>query len=190
MKQQISQSNLILKYYKDHPNQDIPHSKAVDWATQEWNKRTGKILRDPDRAVRKMAQQGLLIKVNKGVYKYDPDYEIRRELQDFSPAQKEAILKRDNYRCVVCGRGIKEGVELQVDHRKPKELDGEATIDNGQVLCAQHNFQKKTYGQTEFGKRLFMKLKQSAITEKDENMIRFCDAVLDAYNKFNIDNQI
>ena len=99
-------------------------------------------------------------------------------------------MKRDNYRCVVCGRGKEEGVELQVDHRKPKELGGEATIENGQVLCAQHNFQKKTYGQTEFGKRLFIKLNQNAITEKDENMVRFCEAVLDAYKKFNIDNQI
>lgn len=37
----------------------------------------------------------------------------------------------------MCGRGSKEGIELQVDHIKPKELGGRAGIENGQALCAQ-----------------------------------------------------
>ena len=68
-------------------------------------KRTGKVFRDPDRAIRKLSQEGQLIKINKGVYKYDPDFVHNRELEDFTPAQKEEIFKRDNYRCVICGRG-------------------------------------------------------------------------------------
>ena len=38
-----------------------------------------------------MAQSGFLIKVKKGVYRYDPDHVIKRELEDFTEAQKEAI---------------------------------------------------------------------------------------------------
>lgn len=190
MTAKISQATLILQYYKDHPKQNIPHSKAVDWATQEYQKLTGKILRDPDRAIRKMSQEGLLIKVSKGIYKYDPDYVIKRELEDFTPAQKQAILERDGYKCVICGRGKENGVELQIDHVKPKELDGKATIDNGQTLCAQHNFQKKTYGQSEMGKKMFLRLYANAKTEGDQEMQDFCKAVLETYDRFGIDGHI
>ena len=190
MASQLSQSNLILQFYKDHPNQDIPHSKAVDWATTEWQKQTGKILRDPDRAIRKMSQEGLLVKVSKGVYRYDPEYVIKRELEDFTPAQKQAILERDNYRCVICGRGRENGVELQVDHVKPKEYDGKATVENGQTLCAQHNFQKKTYGQTEMGKKMFLRLYHNAKSENDTQTVKFCEAILATYDDFGIDSHI
>jgi hypothetical protein len=190
MANSISQSALILQYYKDHPKQDIPHSRAVDWATQEYSKQTGKILRDPDRAIRKMAQGGLLIKVDKGVYKYDPEYVIKRELEDFTPVQKQAILERDGYKCVICGRGRENGVELQIDHVKPKEYDGKATIENGETLCAQHNFQKKTYSQSEMGKKMFLRLYAIAQSEGDQDMINFCTAILEAYDHFGIDGHV
>ncbi|GMV77255.1 MAG: hypothetical protein AMXMBFR79_03900 [Chitinophagaceae bacterium] len=37
-------------------------------------KRIGEVFRDPDRGIRKLAQQGQLIKVGKGIYRYDPDF--------------------------------------------------------------------------------------------------------------------
>jgi len=92
---------------------------------------------------RKLHEIGFLIKVKKEIYRYDPDAVKKRELEDFTPEQREAIFKRDGYKCVICGRGKKEGVELQVDHIKPKYLGGESKIENGQTLCAQHNFIKK-----------------------------------------------
>ena len=84
-----------------------------------------------------------MIKIAKGIYRYDPKKHIKRELEDFTPHKKKQFLKRDGYKCVICGRGKKEGVELHIDHIKPKDLGGEATIENGQTLCAQHNFIKK-----------------------------------------------
>ncbi len=75
---------------------------------------------------------------------------------DFTELQKQEIMKRDSYRCVFCGRGREHGVELQVGYIKPKDQGGKATIDNGVTLCAQHNFQKKNYSQTESGKRFFI----------------------------------
>jgi predicted restriction endonuclease len=116
--------------------------------------RTGKVFRDPDRGIRSLSQNGSLIKVAKGVYRYDPDLLQCKELEDFSEAQKQEIMKRDNYRCVVCGRRREEGVELQVDHIKPKDQGGKATIENGETLCAQHNYLKKNFKQTESEKRL------------------------------------
>jgi len=180
----ISQKDIILEFYKKNPNRDIPHPEAVDWITTEYLKRTGNIFRDPDRGIRKLSQEGYLIKINKGVYRYDPDYVINYSLEDFSEAQKKEILKRDGYKCVVCGRGKEDGVELQVDHIKPKDKGGKATIDNGQTLCAQHNFQKKNYDTTEFAERLFKTWLELAKQNNDEIMVDFCSDVLEVYQKY------
>lgn len=186
----IKQSELIVKYFKAHPNKDIKHPEVVDWATSEYKRLTGEVFRDPDRAIRKLSQSGFLQKVQKGVYRYDPANITNRELEDFTPAQKKFILERDGYRCVICGRGREDGVELHVDHIKPKDLGGKATIENGQTLCAQHNFQKKNLKQTETGKKMFIRLYELAKSLNDEKLIAFCSDVLDVYEKHNINGHI
>ena len=155
VKKQQSQIDLLMEYFKKNSNRDISHPEIVDWATSEWKKRTGKVFRDPDRGIRYLHQKGYLIKVKKGVYAYDPNSANRRQLEDFSSSQKDQILERDQYRCVICGRGSKEGVELHVDHIKPKDLGGKAFLNNSQTLCAKHNFIKKNLSQTETGKKMF-----------------------------------
>ena len=145
---------------------------------------------DPQRAVRSYSQKGILTKISRGIYMYDPDYKLREDLFDFTPAQKIEILNRDNYRCVVCGKGKQEGVDLQVDHIKAKDLGGKNTIENGQVLCGSHNFMKKNYSQNEAGKRFFIKMRAQAVAAEDQHMINFCDSVLATYDEFGYDTQI
>jgi hypothetical protein len=116
----MTQAELIMEFFKKNPNRDIKHPEAVDWLTTQWKKRTGEVFRDPDRGIRKLAQSGQLIKVAKGVYRYDPKLIKKRNLEDFSAAQKKQILKRDNYRCVICGLGEADGVELHVATLLPK----------------------------------------------------------------------
>ena len=189
-KEEISQMNLIMEYFKKHPRKEIHHPEIVDWAVAEFKKRTGKVFRDPDRGIRKLSQDGQLIKIKKGVYKYDSDFVNDKELEDFTPKQKEEIFKKDNYRCVICGRGKADGVEIQADHIKPKELGGKAEIENGQTLCAQHNFQKKYYKQTETGKRMFIRLYELAKKNNDKELIAFCEQVLEVYEKNHINGHI
>jgi hypothetical protein len=185
-----SQQDLLMEYFKKNPKRNIAHPEIVDWAVAEWQKRTGKVFRDPDRGIRKLSQEGLLIKVGKGVYRYDPDFVANRDLEDFTEAQKQEIMKRDNYRCVVCGRGVANGVELQVDHIKPKDLGGKSTIENGETLCAQHNFQKKNYKQTESGKRFFIRLYEAAKANNDKQLQDFCRQLLEVYEKNNVNGHI
>lgn len=132
-----------MEYFEAHPNRDIPHAEIVDWLTAEWERRTRTKFRDPDRAIRKLHQEGKLIKIAKGVYRYDPTQVQTRELEDFSEEMREQIFARDGYHCVICGRGRAEGIEIQADHIKPKDKGGRATLENGQTLCAAHNFRKK-----------------------------------------------
>lgn len=186
----ITQQDLLIKYFKKHPKRDIKHPEVVDWVTSEYKKLTGEVFRDPDRGIRKLAQNGFLIKVAKGVYKYDPDFVENRELEDFTAEQKKQILKRDGYKCAICGKGRKEGVELHVDHIKPKDLGGKATLENGQVLCSQHNFLKKNLNQTTTGKKIFINLYNLAKSEGDNELLGFCSEILEVFEKFDINGHI
>src|SRR3989344_1079113 len=184
------QMELIMEFFRKNPNRDIKHPEVVDWVVKEYKKRTGKVFRDPDRGIRKLSQEGQLIKISKGVYKYDPKFIKIKELEDFTQKQKEEIFKRDNYRCVVCGKGIKDGIEIHADHIRPKDLGGNAAIENGQTLCAQHNFQKKNYKQTETGKKMFIRLYDLSKKNEDKRLKDFCHAVLSVFEKHSINGHI
>jgi len=125
-----------------------------------------------------------------GVYRYDPDLIVERELEDFTDAIKQQILERDGYKCVVCGLGEEYGLTLHVDHIKPKDKGGKATLENGQTLCSVHNFRKKNYHQTESGKRMFIHLLKLAKKEQDQTMIDFCEHILSVYDEHNINGHI
>jgi len=182
--------DLLIEYFKAHPNEDMPHGPVVDWVEMRYKRLYNKKPRDTWRSIRNLHEIGFLIKVKKGIYRYDPKAVKERELEDFTPEQKANILKRDGYKCVVCGRGIKEGVELQVDHIKPKYLGGKSVIENGQTLCAQHNFIKKTLNQTETGKKMFIRLYELAKSENNEELKKFCADILETYEKHNINGHI
>lgn len=186
----VSQMKLVMDFFKKNPNRNIEHPEIVDWATEEYRKRTGKIFRDPDRQIRSLHQRGFLQKIKNGVYRYDPQYAEKRELEDFTPALKKRILERDNYRCVFDGKGIKEGVTLHIDHIKPKELGGKATLENGQTICGQHNNLKKIFRQTETGKKAFIRLYELAKLEDNKELIKFCSEILEVFERNNINSHI
>lgn len=182
--------DLILTYFKKRPNQELEHGPVVDWVTEQWLREHDTPPRDPWRSIRALHQEGVLVKVRKGVYKYDPTAVVHRELEDFTPEQKEQIFKRDNYRCVICGRGRQDGIEIHADHIKPKDKGGQATIENGQTLCAEHNFRKKNYKQTETGKKMFIRLYELAKAQDDEDLMKFCAEILEVFEKNGVNGHI
>ena len=190
MGKKITQIDFVKEFFTNNPNRNIEHPEVVDWVVSEWKKHTGEVFRDPDRAIRSLSQKGFLIKIAKGVYRYDPEFVVNRELEDFTPEQKAMIFKRDNYHCVICGLGWEDGVDLQIDHIKPKDLGGKATIENGQTLCAQHNFRKKNYKQTETGKKMFIRLYELAKTVGDTETQSFCSQILEVFEKNDVNGHI
>ena len=181
---------LVLEYFKNHPNQELSHGPVVDWVTEQYLEEHPNPPRDPWRAIRQLHQKGQLIKVKTGVYKYDPDHVHEVELFEFSSGDKVAVLARDNYRCVVCGRGREDGITLTVDHIVPRDQSGPNTLENAQTLCSQHNLMKKNYSQTEAGKRYFIRMYEIAVANQDEKMMAFCRAVFDAYDEYEVDFHI
>ena len=190
MSKKPSQKALVLSYYVGRPKIDLPTPEVVDWATKEWERREGVPMRDPDRQIRSLAQAGHLVKVHKGMYRYDPDAANLRVLEEFTPQQKQAILERDGYKCAICGLGEADGVEIQIDHIKPREFGGEAVLENGQVLCGTHNRRKKHFKQTETGKRMFINLRRLAASKGDQDLVAFCEDILAIYDSHGINGHI
>lgn len=168
----------------------MPHGPVVDWVEEQYSKLYNRKPRDTWRSIRRLHQEGFLIKVKKGIYRYDPDLVADKHLEEFSQELKNQILKRDNYKCVICGRTAKEGYELHIDHILPKDKGGKATLDNGQTLCSICNFRKKNYNQTESGKRMFIRLLKIAKKIGDIETQKFCEEILKIYEKYNINGHI
>ncbi len=186
----ITIADLVKEYFTAHPNEDLRHGPVVDYVQERYVALYGRRPRDPWRSIRRLYQQGFLVKVSKGVYRYNPDVVHQRTLEDFTPEQRNAILKRDGYSCVICGFDESRGIELHVDHIKPRNLGGEATIENGQTLCARHNFLKKSLNQTETGKRMFIRLHELAKSENRTDLVNFCVDILTTYEKHRINDHI
>jgi len=189
----ISQMEFVKSYYFERPGQDISHAHAKEEIETSWFELTGKRMEDSDRAIRKLHQLGFLKKIGKGLYRYDPESVNRRHLEDFPESLKKRILKRDAYKCRVCGLGKAEGIELHIDHIKAKDHGGQATFENGQTLCSKHNFMKKNLHVSTLGKKLFISLYEDALksnTDIGKQMATFANDVLLTYEKHDIDSEI
>jgi len=189
-KERTTIADLIMEYFRNHPKEDLKHGPVVDYVEERYLQLYSKKPRDTWRGIRRLHQEGFLIKVKKGVYRYDPDLIKHKELYEFPPEIKEKIFRRDGYRCVVCGRGREDGVEIHADHKRPLDKGGTNSVDNGQTLCSEHNFLKKTYSQTEFGKRFLIKFYLEAVKKDDKRMIKFCKEIFDVYDKYGINSHI
>ncbi len=63
-------------------------------------------------------------------------------------------------------------------------------LENGQTLCSQHNFLKKNLKQTQTGKKMFIRMLESAKSANEKALIDFLEEVLEVYEKHNINGHI
>ena len=71
--------------------------------------------------------------------------EMEYERSLMSAKLRYDVLKRDNYRCVVCGASASDGVtQLHVDHIIPIAKGGKTEMSNLQTLCQRCNLGKGT----------------------------------------------
>lgn len=67
---------------------------------------------------------------------WDPPAPKRKPIK---PSVRFQILKRDGYRCQMCGATAKDGATLEIDHITPVSKGGGNDPDNLQVLCRDCN---------------------------------------------------
>ena len=65
--------------------------------------------------------------------------EEKPKRQPIKPSLRFEILKRDDYRCQMCGVTAKDGATLEIDHIHPVSKCGSNEPDNLQVLCRDCN---------------------------------------------------
>ena len=68
--------------------------------------------------------------------------QISTERKIMTNALRYQILKRDGFRCQICGRSQEDGVVLHIDHIKPVSKGGKTIPSNLRVLCADCNLGK------------------------------------------------
>lgn len=65
------------------------------------------------------------------------------ERQKMTASLRYDVLKRDNYKCCICGRSAKDGVKLEVDHIVPISKGGKTKLSNLRTLCNECNRGKR-----------------------------------------------
>ena len=69
-------------------------------------------------------------------------YQIMVERAKMTDSLRSDILKRDNYRCQICGSTAQDGVKLHIDHIVPVSKGGQTILSNLQTLCDRCNLGK------------------------------------------------
>lgn len=78
-------------------------------------------------------------RVQKQVEQRNSNQHQRRLMTD---SLRYDILKRDKFRCVLCGRSADDGIQLQVDHIVPVSKGGKSVPSNLRTLCSSCNMGK------------------------------------------------
>lgn len=59
----------------------------------------------------------------------------QQERSAMTPSLRYKVLKRDGFRCVICGATARDGVKLHVDHIRPIAKGGKTVMENLRTLC-------------------------------------------------------
>ena len=82
--------------------------------------------------------------------------------RSFKGRLRQFILERDNFKCVLCGRDVSDGIKLEVDHIIPWSDGGKTTYDNGRTLCKECNIARHSTKQYNEKVKEFKKILKQA----------------------------
>lgn len=68
--------------------------------------------------------------------------QIEHERSIMNEKLRYQVLRRDGFRCVICGASAADGVQLHVDHIKPVSKGGKTEMSNLRTLCERCNLGK------------------------------------------------
>lgn len=128
----------ILEYLRQHMGEWV-HNKEL---------REVSGLNDTPRTIRLLRQEGWKIDVRGDGYTMLTSLEkgvargIRKAISERTRYQ---VFSRDDFRCQACGRGVKDGVKLAIDHIVPVDWGGPNETSNLLTLCEECNRGKKAW---------------------------------------------
>lgn len=75
-------------------------------------------------------------------YRLTKAYQIKLERSKITDSLRYDVLKRDNFKCQLCGASQKDGATLHVDHIIPVSKGGTSDFENLRTLCSRCNLGK------------------------------------------------
>lgn len=60
---------------------------------------------------------------------------VKKERNKATPSLRYEVMRRDDFKCTLCGRGVDDGVRLEVDHIIPVSCGGKTEMCNLRTLC-------------------------------------------------------
>ena len=91
-----------------------------------------------------------------------------REREKVTPSLRYDVMRRDNFRCQICGSTASDGVKLHVDHIVPVSKGGEYTKANIIPSCRSCNASKNN---SDFCK--WYKTKDFYSKDREEKIIKY-----------------
>ena len=183
-----TQVQQIFSYFKKNPNRDIPCTEVAEWADNIHRKKTGKFL-SPSRSgsvMRALYSAGKIIRIAKGVYRYNPNPPTEPKKQ-FTAKQKKEIYGRDGHQCVLCGLGKRDDVQIRAALIYPLAMGGKHTTENAFTLCVKHYIAKQKTGGIgiDMALEFFVETYEKALKSGDQKTQQFCESMFGAYEKNN-----
>ena len=80
---------LVLEYFKNHPNEDLPHGPVVDWVTAEYEKEHGNISTEKGRAIVEIDLDGTYVLTEADLEESDKVKLFEHFIEDFKRLIKE-----------------------------------------------------------------------------------------------------
>ena len=134
----ISQEDFVREWFRAHSDRDIPHLESKPLIELAWLEQTGSRIEDVDRAIRRLAESGELIKVRKGVYRCDSEAGPSKTGGVFSEFTSQAALERDLFCCTICLEPADYKSDVHVVAVTAFELGGAPLLSNARTVCSFH----------------------------------------------------
>ncbi len=133
----MSTKDRLINFFLGNVGVFIPNSKIQELAKiQDW-----------PRMIRSLRQEGWEIEYNKKLNGYtliSGEKKINKKGRTQIPGNiRYFIIQRDDSKCQRCGKGIQDGIKLEVDHKLPVDWGGGNDTNNLWTLCNICNGGKK-----------------------------------------------
>ena len=79
---------------------------------------------------------------NEAIERKEHEKTAKYQREIMTPSLRYDVMKRDGFRCVLCGAEAKDGIKLHVDHIIPVSKGGKTEISNLRTLCDRCNMGK------------------------------------------------
>lgn len=129
------------RLFKEKKLRPITDSTVVCMATYSSPKGRNNYSRTAMYDIRMLPQRDRAIKA-KQIQQNSEEARRKRERALMTDKLRYSILKRDGFRCRICGRSAADGVKLHVDHIIPVSKGGKTVPNNLRTLCETCNWGK------------------------------------------------